>query len=99
MIQRDAILEAVWTTGVFRHVSADGTGRFTRRVGRVQQSMRSDIAVQPEIDDSGLDCRAPILDIECDDFLEAMQTDDDDVVTKGAAGKPRSRAARDERKI
>src|SRR4051812_22187198 len=86
VIERHAVLEAVRSAGVLRHVAADGAGGLAGRIRRIQQSVWRDIAVETEIDDPRLDGGAAILDIERDDFLQAMQAKDDDIVTESAAG-------------
>jgi len=99
MVEGDAVLEAVWPARILRDVSADCARRFARRIGRVEQSMRRHITVQPKIDDSWLDGRAAVLDIQGDDFLETVETDHDDVITERTTREPCARTARYERKI
>ena len=85
VIERDSVLEAVRAARVFGHVAADGARRFARRIRRVQQTVWCDVLVESKVDHSRLDCRATILDVERDYLLQAMQSDDDDVVRQGAS--------------
>src|ERR1700737_4864951 len=72
VIERNSVLEAVRAARVFSHVAADGAGRFTRRIRRVQKAVRRDVLVESKVDDSRLDRRATILDVERDYLFQAM---------------------------
>jgi hypothetical protein len=54
------------------------------------------VLVESEVDDTRLDGRPPVFDIQGDDFLQPVQTDDDDIVRECPAGQSGTRAARDE---
>ena len=50
-----AVLQAMRTAGVLRHVAADGADRLRRRIGRVEISLRGNTLRYVRINDSGLD--------------------------------------------
>ncbi len=99
VVERDAVLEAVRPAGVLGHVSADGAGSFARGVRRVEQSVGRDVLIQPEIHHSGLDLRAPVLDVQGDDLLQPVQPDHDDVVGQSTARQTRAGPTRHEREF
>jgi hypothetical protein len=89
----------MWSTRILGDVAADGAGRLTRRIWRVEQPLGSYVAIQLEIHDAGLDDRASIFDVDRNDFLETMQSDDNDVVCERSPGQTSAGAARYERHV
>ena len=59
--------------------------------------MRRDVPIQSQVYDSRFDGRASVLDIERDDFLETVESEDYDVVRQRATGQPSSGATRNKR--
>src|SRR6266481_4621056 len=77
MVECDAVLEAVRTTSVLSDIAANRARRFARRVRRVQQPVRRDVLIEPQIYDTGLEGGASIVDIERDDLFETVDSNDD----------------------
>ncbi len=96
VVERDPVLEAMRTSGVLGYVAADRARRLARRIRSVEQSVRCDVLVEPEIHDAGLDRGAAVFDVEREDLLEAVEPDDDDVVGERSAGQSGAGASRDE---
>src|SRR6185437_4553810 len=86
VIQGDAVFQTVRAPGVLGDVATDGARCLARWIGRVEQSVRGHVPVQSEIDHSRLDGCAPIFDVQGNDFLETVQSEDNGVVAEGAAG-------------
>ena len=64
---RDAMQEAVWSTGVRSDVAPDGTGLLTRRIRRVIQTERDRGLRQIEIQDPGLHPGQAIVGVDLQD--------------------------------
>jgi hypothetical protein len=99
VVERDSVLETVRTAGVFGHVPADGAGRLARWVRGVYQSHRSDRAIEPEIDDSRLDLRATVLDVDGNDFPETVHSQKDDAIGERTTRESRAGSARNEGEV
>ena len=98
VIQSDAVFETVWASGILGDVAADGARRFAGWIRSVQQSVRRHVLVESEVHYARLDCGAAVLDVERDDLLESMESDDDDVVGERATRQTSAGSARNEGK-
>ena len=85
VIERDTVLEAVGTTRILSDVPTNRASRFARWIRSVEQSMCRDVLVESEVHDPGLNGGATVLDIERDDLLETVESDDDDVICERAS--------------
>jgi hypothetical protein len=76
VISGDAVLEAVGTAGIFGHVSADGTGRLTRWIGHVVETIGEHGLGQAGVHHSGLQHRPPLRGIDAQDPIEPGEGDE-----------------------
>ena len=84
VMDREAVLEAVGATGVFRDVPADRTDQLTRRIGRVVVAGRRDAAGDIEVDDARLDDDTLVLEVDGKNAVEARQDDEHAILTGNA---------------
>ncbi len=98
VIHGEAVLEAMRAAGVLRHVAADRADLLARRIGCVEEPVRSDGLADVEVRDSRLDDDALRCQVDFENPVHARQRDDDALRDgKRAARESRPRAARDER--
>ncbi len=95
VVHGEAILEAVHTTGVLRHVPADGAGDLGTRVGRVVQAMGQGRLGDRQIPHPCLHHSHPSHGVEVEDAVELRQAQQHPLgVGHGAGRKARPRAPR-----
>ena len=89
MVGGDAVLEAVRSAGVLRHVAAQGAGALAGGVGGVVEPVGQRRIGEAGVDDARLDHRAAALRVEVQDSVEAGQDDQHGVgCRERSAGEP-----------
>ena len=74
--------------------ATDGRPRGCRDVDGKPQPVRLELAIEIVEHDAGLDCHAPVLDVEIQDAREVLRAIDDERFADGLAGLRRAAAAR-----
>src|SRR5205814_2054426 len=87
VIERDAVLETMRTTGVLGDVSTDGAGSLTRRIRRVMQPMRRYFTCQHRVHYARLDHRELIDDVDPEDAAKSVESQQHHAVGECAAGE------------
>ena len=94
MIERDAILEAVRTTGVFGDIAADGADRLTGRIRCIVQPHGCHRTRESRVDDTRLNVRDAIGRVDVDDARETIESQEHRAIGQCAAGQTSAGAAR-----
>ncbi len=90
--------EAVWSSGVVRHVAADRARLLARRVGGEMEAVGGDRPGQVEVEHSRFDPRLPVDRIDGQDPVHLGRDDHDRCVERRrTSGQSRPRTASDER--
>ena len=87
VIERDAVLEAMRSASIFRHVAANRADALAGRIGGVLQAVAGRGTREFRIDDAGFDHRHAIHRIDAQNFREAIESDQHDVVGKCTTGQ------------
>ncbi len=94
----DAVFQAMRPAGVHADIAADRAGELGRRVGRVEEAFRRDLAGDGEIGDAGLHLRGAVGVVDRKDAVHLGDADDDGILLRdGAAGERGARPARHHR--
>ena len=94
---RDAILEAVRSTRVLRHISAQRARALRRRVGRVIQSVRLGRFREVCVDHARLQSSEPVVGVDLQDPVHARHTDDYAVLGReSTSGESRAGTSRND---
>ena len=97
MVDGEAVLEAMGSSGVLGDVAADRADLLAGGVGSVEESVRGDGLRDREVGHARLDGDARAFQVDFEDAVHARERDDDPLGDgEGAAGKARSRSAGDE---
>jgi hypothetical protein len=92
----EAVLQAVRAAGVLRDVAADRADLLARRVRCIEVALTGNRAAHVEVDDTGLDNDALVIDMHGADHRQPRQHDENaGLDRKRATGQPGAGAARD----
>src|SRR5260370_41636418 len=98
MRRRKSVLQAMRSTRIFRHVSADAADRLRGRIRSVKILLRRDASGDVEIDDPRFDDHAGVWKINLKDAIHPRQANDNPVFNRqGPATQARAGTARNER--
>src|SRR5260370_39686331 len=98
MRRRKSVLQAMRSTRIFRHVSADAADRLRGRIRSVKILLRRDASGDVEIDDPGFDDHAGVWKINLKDAIHPRQANDNPAFNRhGPASEARAGTAHHER--